>query len=34
MCGQRAHIAGYFGQGRTGLGRDLEKAGIEAEEVG
>ena len=34
MCGQRARIVPYFGQPRTALGRDLEKVGIEAEEVG
>lgn len=32
--GQRTRIVLYLGQPRTGLGRDLEKVGVEAEEVG
>ena len=34
ICGHRARIVLYFGQPRTVLGRDLEKVGIEAEEIG
>ena len=34
MCVASARIVLYFGQPRAGLGRDLEKVGIEAEEVG
>ena len=34
VCGHRVRIIRCFRQPRTGLGRDLEKVGIEAEEVG